>query len=356
MPLEVKPRASTGALTIVGTVAGTRVRQRASSDDPKLAAEEATTLEAKLLRTAWHGERRGSRSWAEGVQSFLEAEPRAASTVLYLLKITRAVGIKTLAEIDQEEVDRLCRVLSQPGALPATKLRNVIAPIRAVLRHAARRKWCDEPSLDVPKLSPGRTLYMLPGEANRLIAAAAPHMKPLFTFLLCTGARVSEALDLEWRDVDLRGARAIFWKTKGGKRRVAMLPPAAIIALANIPHREGAVFRWESAAPKEGKSKRTSAYADRQRAGGGQFKTAWRGAIRRAGLSTDLRPHDLRHTWASWHYALHRDLLRLKLEGGWSSVDLVERYAHLMPAGQEQAIEHFWHLGGTAALEHHAKD
>jgi hypothetical protein len=41
-------------------------------------------------------------------------------------------------------------------------------------------------------------------------------------------------------------------------------------------------------------------------------------------LDPELTPHDLRHTWASWHYALNRDLLALKIEGGWSSVALVE--------------------------------
>jgi hypothetical protein len=64
-------------------------------------------------------------------------------------------------------------------------------------------------------------------------------------------------------------------------------------------------------------------------------------------------PHDLRHTWASWHYALHRDLLRLKQDGGWSSVVLVERYAHLVPEGHEDAIRRLWgdwHAVGTAPV------
>ena len=55
MPLTVVRRKSTGALTITGTVAGTRVRRRAESNDPKLAAEEAAALEADLLRTACTG-------------------------------------------------------------------------------------------------------------------------------------------------------------------------------------------------------------------------------------------------------------------------------------------------------------
>jgi integrase len=102
------------------------------------------------------------------------------------------------------------------------------------------------------------------------------------------------------------------------------------------------VFRWQTPA-----SKRSSVYVDRGRSEGGQIKTAWHGALRRAGLDPDLTPHDLRHTWATWHYAVHRDLLLLKVEGGWSSVTLVERYAHLMPQGQDMAIRNFGHQVAT---------
>jgi integrase len=167
-------------------------------------------------------------------------------------------------------------------------------------------------------------------------------VQPLLVLLLGTGARMSEAIELDWRDVDLAGARVIFWRTKGGPRRVAMLQPRVIAALAALPERDGPVFRWRTP-----RAKRRSAYTDRGRREGGQIKTAWRGALRRAQLD-QLTPHDLRHTWATWHYALNRDPLLLKAEGGWSSVTLVERYAHLMPKGQEGAIRVFWHLPDTS--------
>jgi integrase len=81
----------------------------------------------------------------------------------------------------------------------------------------------------------------------------------------------------------------------------------------------------------------------------GRSKPAWKGAIRRAGLDPDLTPHDCRHTRASWHNAINRDLISLKVEGGWSSVILIKRYAHLLPAGHEEAIRQFlgWHAVGT---------
>src|SRR3546814_16251065 len=58
-------------------------------------------------------------------------------------------------------------------------------------------------------------------------------------------------------------------------------------------------------------------YADTEGRWGGQIKTAWNGACRRAELGDTIEgkfkkwftPHDLRDTWASWFYALSKDAL-----------------------------------------------
>jgi len=341
MPLDVTRRASTGALTISGTVAGQRIRRRAQSNDAKLAAEEAAAIEAEILRTAWHGERRGSRTFAEAALSYIEAAPRSEHTKDYVRRMLLALGGEVrLGQVDQDAATRLRRILLKPDAKPSTYLRQIVTPLRAILRHAADRGWCNTPHIATPKTPGGRTRYLLPDEAERLIAVAATHLQPLISFLIGTGARMAEAVYLDWRDVDVGGARAIFWadRTKAGKRRNAALPPNVVAALANLPQREGPVFLSDKGRP----------YADRRGAYGGQIKKGWSGAIRRAGLNAELTPHDLRHTWASWHYALNRDLLALKIEGGWSSVALVERYAHLLPAGHDEAIRRFLgHQAGT---------
>lgn len=49
---------------------------------------------------------------------------------------------------------------------------------------------------------------------------------------------------------------------------------------------------------------------------------------RRVGLD-DLRFHDLRHTWASWHVQAGTPLPVLQQLGGWASNQMVLRYAHL---------------------------
>ena len=56
---------------------------------------------------------------------------------------------------------------------------------------------------------------------------------------------------------------------------------------------------------------------------------AWAAALQRANI-TDLRWHDLRHTWASWRVQSETSLQELKELGGWSSFDVVLRYAHLV--------------------------
>ena len=340
MPLRVIKRPDRTGLWIQGRIEGypKRIRKRAQSDRQKLAREEAAALEAQILRTLWHGERRGTRSFAEAVLSYLDAEPRSANHRKRLNRLLTALGDITLAAIDQDKANQLKRKMLRPDASPGAYRDAIVMPLRAVLNYAHELGWCDPPRIKRPRDNPGRTLFLLPHQAERLIAFAAAHLQALLIFLICTGARMSEAIELDWQDVDLVGARAILWRTKGkagGKRRDLELSPRAVVALANLPRREGPVFLTDEGVP----------YADRERRYGGQIKTAWAGAVRRAGLNPELNPHDLRHTWASWQYALHKDLIRLQLDGRWSSITLVTRYAHLMPAGQEAAIRQFLGFG-----------
>jgi integrase len=337
MPIRIYRRKGSPYYQIDVTVDGQRIRASAQTADRGLAREKAATVEAELFRSAWHGERRGTRSFAQAVISYLKAAPRSANQQARIKRLLSTVGDVQLRKIDQQLAIDLKDMMLDPDAAPGTYTRAIVMPLRAILHHAHRLGWCDPPHIVAPPENKGRTLFFLPDEVERLISAAAPHLRQLLIFLVGTGARMAEAIELEWRDVDLMGARAIFWRTKGGSRRVAQLPPRVVAALANLGHRAGPVFLGPLGRP----------YVDRERRYGGQIKTGWATARERAGIDPEFTPHDLRHTWASWHYALHKDLIRLKHDGGWSSVALVERYAHLLPAGHEDAISAF--LGTDSA-------
>lgn len=342
MPLTLTRRGGSGTWQIVGTVAGQRIRQSARTADRRLAEEARAELEASLYRGAVFGAR-AVVTWDHAATSYVDAAPRSAAEHARLLRLYDHLTGKRLSDITQATIDRVIQARCRPAAQPATKLREVITPIRAVLAHAARRQWCDMPALEAPKGASGvkRTRWLTPAEADRLVAACAPHLAPLALFLIGAGARLSEALALEWADVDLAHGRALLRDTKQGRDRVADLPPRTVAALANLPHREGHVFR-----PPAKRGKQAKHYADTHGLYGGQIASAWRGACKRAGIA-DATPHTLRHTWASWHYAMHRDLMKLKSDGDWSTVTQTERYTKLVPATMAPEIRKF--LGLTKA-------
>lgn len=345
MPLRVVTRPGRTALYLRGTVRGKSVYESAGTDDPEIAEQYRAKREAELHRETIYGAR-AVVSFAAAAESYLTTEQRRPGTRTLVRGLTLYFKATPLMAIDQIALDKAYPAILSPDASLATRLRNVLTPLRAILEHAARRGWCDRPAFEVPTQPKGRTMWLTPRQATALVQAAAPHLRPLLVFLICTGARMSEALELDWRHVDLYAHRVRLVRTKTGIERHVDLVPAAVAALASFEHRDGRVFRPAYPVRKKrgerGQQWRLGeAYRDTDRTGGGQIKSAWRGACARASIS-ELRPHDLRHTAATWHYAIHRDLLRLQHWGGWSSVALVQRYAHLLPEAYVSEAAAWW--------------
>lgn len=370
MPLRIVSRAGTPILYLRGTVRGKAVFESTGTSDPRLAEAARIKREGELYHRSLYGDR-AVATFAEAAAGYLETEDRSPATCGYVARLLTHLGRMRLADIDQTAVDAAYRALLRPGAANGTKLRNVLTPLRAVMEHAAVRKLCDRPAFETPEQTKPSTPFLRPAEASALVQHAAPHLAPLLVYLIGTGCRMSEALDLQWPALDLRGDRAVVMQKQGTRRHVD-LPPVVTAALSTLPHREGFVFRPPVRTQRvNGRPARVqpARYADTERQAGGQIGTAWASACRRAGLPghwhewtpagsdkparkwlPDLTPHDLRHTWASWDYAVHRDLLGLKLRGAWGSVASVERYAHLMPAAYVAEIQ-AWLAGGAVSVQ-----
>lgn len=364
MPLGIRPRKGRdGALTISGTLtlsdgSKVRVERRAQSDDPAIAAEEARNLEVKILRDDWYGERSGGRGLAAAVLAYINAHPEATDdTKARYNRVLRALGDVSVGSIGQETVTKLLNdgfLMAarhrqavaraerlglphppRPTPSPATITREIINPLRAACSMVgAHLKFV------VPREHEGRTIYFMPEEAEAVIACAN-HLAPLLIFLGCTGVRLGEARGLRWDDrpapIDLIGRRLLLFadQTKARKQRIVELTPRAVEVLRSLPHRSGSVFRRPDGEPY------TSENRD-------PMKTAYAAALRRANLGPEFTKHVWRHTWATYHYALNKDPLKLMIDGGWSDLKLVTRYAHLMPAGCENDVRRFWGLRPTS--------
>ncbi|RTL52122.1 MAG: site-specific integrase [Bradyrhizobiaceae bacterium] len=321
MPLKLTRRHGSPNWYIRGTIRGVAVDETTGVSDKAAAEALRARREWEIVQGSVFG-RKAAATFLEAAVGYLEAGGEAR----FVRRITDHFTGKTLAEIDQTAIDHAARQL-YPKAAPATLDRQLYAPISAILNHAASRGLCEARKIARPTLPKGRVRWLTPEEADRLIEACSPHLRPLVIFLFYTGARMSEALYLDWREVNLQNAQVQFIDTKNGDARGVPLHPRVVAELASMSHRIDEVFR------------RPDGFAyERKESSGGQIKTAFRGACRRAGIN-DFSPHDCRHTWATWHYAANRDLIGLMKLGGWKSEKMVLRYAHVNVQHLAQSIE-----------------
>lgn len=327
MPLKLVRRPKSPHWIIRGTLRGIRVEESTQVSDKRAAEEIRAKREAEILAQSVYG-RRATATFAEAALSYLEQ----GGSKRFLEPVIRHFGTTPLAKIDQDALDKGARKLF-PKAAAATRNRQFYTPASAVLHHAARRGWCARPMIERPEAAPDRVRWLSIEEADRLVGKAGKHLRPLLVFLFYTGARVGEALWLDWRNVDLARAHVAFPKTKNGEPRGVPLHPRVIAALANLPHREGEVFRRPDGDPYERLEDDPT-----DTSAGTRIATAFKGACRRAGID-DFHPHDCRHTWATWHYQANRDLGALQKLGGWKSIRMVMRYAHVNVAELSHTID-----------------
>jgi len=172
-----------------------------------------------------------------------------------------------------------------------------------------------------------RQRFLTHDEIQRLLSACEqinhPFLPLFIRFLLLTGARKGEARTAKWRDIDVTSAVWTVPRTKNGRSRRIMLSDAALDVLAKTKNRArelGLVV-----APEEYMfvNPRTKTRYD-------SFHIAYYKARDLAGLS-DVRIHDLRHTYASLLINNGVSLYEVQELLGHSSPSMTQRYAHLLP-------------------------
>ncbi|TKI06232.1 tyrosine-type recombinase/integrase [Martelella alba] len=202
--------------------------------------------------------------------------------------------------------------------------------IRSLLRIAADEwKWLRQaPIIKTRKPISKRIRWLTEEEAGRLIECMPEGFKPVVIFALATGLRRSNIIDLEWQQINLQ--RKVAWinpeNAKAGKAiGVALNDTACKVLRDQIGRHSRYVFVHTSAWHRADGTKTQEVRKMRV-----DDNSAWRTGLRRAGI-TDFRFHDLRHTWASWLVQAGVPLSALQEMGGWESIEMVRRYAHLSP-------------------------
>lgn len=218
----------------------------------------------------------------------------------------------------------------KPAAVSTSTKAKHLALMKALMRAAEREwKWIEKsPVIKVPQERNKRVRWLEPAEAKRLIEECPEPLKSTVEFALATGLRRSNIVDLKWQQIDLQ--RKVAWiypeESKSGRAiGVALNEMAESVLRRQIGRHHNWVFvHTESVKRNDGT---TTASVRKMRV---DSNTAWRAALKRTGIE-DFRFHDLRHTWASWLIQAGVPLSALQEMGGWESIEMVQRYAHLAP-------------------------
>lgn len=293
-----------------------------------------------------------------------------------LLPIIERIGEFFLSDVTQDVIDTLAAEL-YPTGQNSTKIRKVYTPISAVM-HWAADSWGFQPRrIRRPKNPPGRLDWRTPQEIEWWLARAG-HVAPLLTAYVGCGARASELINLEWDDVTPLGHRFTLWE-RDTKSRSARGVDLQMRVRASLPERgKGRVFRTAEGEPwhaydainqilRRISDRETIAAADdderaeiqehlalarTMKAIGLERRQAAAKRARELLLATSkkyeiprLHLHVLRHTWATWAYAVTRDLPWVMAQGGWQSTQLAMRYIHVGAADlAEDVLAHGWEI------------
>lgn len=210
-------------------------------------------------------------------------------------------------------------------AVGAGTILREIGTLRAALAWAVTNKWLAEgemPKIANPVKTPRpRGRWLTKDEARRLIAACQePHIKIFVTLGLMTVARMGAMLEAKWSQVDWEHKLLDYGEGHGNKHRAVvplndevfeLLQAQRTLALSEfiIEYRKARVFT---------------------------VKNGFSAACRRAGL-TDVTPHILRHSGATWMAMAAVPMRQIARMLGDSEATAERVYAKFHPAYLDRA-------------------
>ena len=172
-----------------------------------------------------------------------------------------------------------------------------------------------------------RSRYLSKEEAARLLASIRADENQIaakaIMLLFLTGARRNEVTQAEWSYIDWEQCTLLVPKSKNGQPRYIQLNSKALDVLRTVPRVAGNPHVFP--APSTGRPMPHLFFP-------------WDRIRKRAGL-TDLRLHDLRHSFASFLVNNGEDLYEVQKLLGHSNPRTTQRYAHLSRERLAQAAE-----------------
>ncbi|MHB8282760.1 MAG: tyrosine-type recombinase/integrase [bacterium] len=202
-----------------------------------------------------------------------------------------------------------------------------IAVLHHFFNYCIKKELIDKnPCTGIKKLNELSRIKTLSDEdINKLINGATNKLtKDLISFLIYTGCRKGEALNLKWDNVDLNNGVIAIKGTKTKYDRYIPIHNQLKELLTGIEKKDGCEYLFND------NGKRL-----------GDFKRSFHTACRNAGLK-DMHIHDLRHVFASKMVMGGTSLYITGELLGHRTTQMTKRYSHLVPETLKKAVDDVW--------------
>ena len=279
------------------------------------------------------------RSEVETFLHHLEVERGASPNTLsayrndlsQLADYLEGMGRRSAREVGREDLARFYLHLQERGYSRTSQARKVAA-VRSFFAFLTREgRLPEDPAEDLASPRVGRSLprALSEEEVERLLSAPVGNRTPeglrdraMLELLYATGMRVSELVALNLGDVDLQ-ARLVRCMGKGGKERVIPIHEEAVRAVEE--------YLLEGR-PRLVSDPREPALFVNQRGERLTRQGFWlilKGYARRAGITANVTPHVLRHSFATHMLRRGASLRNVQEWLGHASIATTQVYTYL---------------------------
>lgn len=225
-----------GVWYVHGTVAGRRIRKSCRTGHKPTAHKERARIEVETWAER-HDPQAGKVAFEVAAGAYLEAGGEGRF-ILPLLEHFKGQDITTIKPGNVQDAARKL----YPGRKPATWNRNAVTPMRAVLSFAAERGWCSPIRIKSFSVEKVQRKAADREWLDAFMAKASPEIAALALFMFTTGARISEALNLEWSGVQ---GRVAYTMSKNGPQE-KHLSRELMLILQGLERKNKRVFLYKS--------------------------------------------------------------------------------------------------------------
>lgn len=252
-----------------------------------------------------------------------------ASDLQRLTRELAEAGCSTIDQVDAGALSGVLVALSRAG-LGARSQARFLSSVRGLFRYAVEEGALGDNPLDLieaPTLARKLPTLVTRDEVTRLLVApdvTSPRGlrdAAMIHTMYAAGLRVSELVGLKMGDLDLRAAVVTAFG-KGGKSR--LVPLGEVSAALLERYLEGVRPRWAHIDEQHVFLSKRRKPLTRQ-----AFWKALKGYGRAAGIAKNLKPHMLRHSFATHLLAGGADLRAVQTLLGHADISTTQIYTHV---------------------------